>query len=522
MSPITMSTMTLDMLPSGLLAFAQSGDFSMTGADFSAISTLIALAIGSVVVLLVDLLMPKSSGQRLLITTLTYATLVLALVLSIGHWSTHFVQDVGMTEQFSLALIETWRASNFSTLASILAIGITLGVLSFSGSWFQERDEHHFGEYHFLLILFPLGISLMCGATNLILAIIGLELFSVALYVLVGIRRGDHKATEAALKYFLLGAFGAAIFLYGAALIYAGKPSGLSISALDLGKSAVITAPTGLAAIGGGLVFAALFFKASVVPFQMWTPDVYEGAPTPITALMSTGTKAGAFLLMISVLPFVPHQLHVVFPIVTLITIVVGNAGAIVQTNIKRLLAYSGIAHAGYLMIAITVSGTVPSAAAPELGVKAALFYLITYAVTNLAAFGVLAYLERKEEKVLTLEGIKGLARRNPIASAALALAMFSLAGIPPTAGFWGKYYLFYAAISGGLVWLAILGILASVIGLYYYLRIVVHLYFLEPEEESRVPATGLTAPIGIAISSGLILLIGLAPSLLFDLLLAS
>ncbi|PIE23165.1 MAG: hypothetical protein CSA62_09000 [Planctomycetota bacterium] len=520
-----MSTMTSDMLCSGLLAFVQKSDFSVTAHDFSALSPLIAMAVGSVLVLLVDLLLKKSQPQRELITLLSYASLAVAFFLGLGLWSgeaRHFVENTEVSNSLSLALIDTWRASDYSVLATLLAIGISTLVLALSRPWFQDQDFVHFGEYHFLLILFPLGISLMTGASNLILAIIGLELFSLALYVLVGIRRGQHKGSEATLKYFLLGAFAAAVFLYGAALIYAGNESGLLIRVRNLGQSATLPAPTGLAAIGGGLVFMALFFKGSVVPFHIWTPDVYESAPTPITALMSTGTKIGAFLLMLSVLHFVPHQLHILFPILCALTIVIGNAGALAQTKLKRMLAYSGIGHAGYLMLSITVAATVKSHSAAELGVKSTIFYLITYAASNLVAFGVLSYLERQEEKVLTLDGIKGLARRNPMASAALALSMFSLAGLPPTAGFWGKYYIFDAAIRSQLWLLAIIGILASVIGLYYYLRVVAQLYFHDAEEASRIPARGYTAPIAIAASSAVILLIGLAPNLLFDFLIAS
>jgi NADH-quinone oxidoreductase subunit N len=502
----------------GLLAQAKP-DFFLGGADFAAIAPVVALAIGALVVLTLDLALPRNDGSRMLLRTVTFATLIVGMFLSAGQWGTAWVQDVPKANEWAAPLVETWRLSNFTVTAALLVQGITLLVLLLCDNCSNEQDKVHFGESHFLMLLFPLGIMIMTSATNLILAIIGLEIFSVALYILVGVRRKEIRAVEAAMKYFLLGAFGAGVFLYGAALIYAGSSSGLMIQVSELGQSARLQAPEGIAAVGGGLLFAALFFKASVVPFQMWTPDVYEGAPTPITALMSTGTKAGAFLLMISTLHLFPHEAHILLPIVTIATIVIGNGGAIVQTNLKRLLAYSGIAHAGYLMVALSTMASSQDVGATDRGTRAILFYLVTYAITNIAAFGVLAWLERKEAKVLTLEGIKGLGRRNPIASAAIALAMFSLAGIPPTAGFWGKYLVFAAALQSGATLLAIIGILGSVIGLYYYLRIIVNIYFMEADDPTRIQGEGISAPISIGISSALILVIGFVPGLLLDFL---
>jgi NADH-quinone oxidoreductase subunit N len=264
----------------------------------------------------------------------------------------------------------------------------------------------------------------------------------------------------------------------------------------------------------------ALFFKASAAPFHMWTPDVYEGAPTPITGLMSTGTKAAAFLLMLAAAPKLPREVLPVIPVVTIATILIGNLGALVQTNIKRLIAYSGIAHAGYLMVAFAALALGEGPQDSAYAIRAVLFYLVAYGVTNLAAIGVIALLERQDPGIVEIENLRGLSRRNPICAMLLALAMLSLAGIPPTVGFWGKYQVFSAALHTGLPSLtavSVIGILLSVVSLFYYLRIIVYCWFMPAIDEQPIPSQGLGGRLALVLTGVSILALGLLPQLLLD-----
>ncbi|MEZ5988496.1 MAG: NADH-quinone oxidoreductase subunit N [Planctomycetota bacterium] len=411
-------------------------EFSFTSADLYVLAPLLVLALGAFTALMLDLFVPRGALRRGSVQLATLVALVAAIVVSLFQYQQ---EDIGPTRDALGPLVrDVFRFRMHTVLGALILEGVTLLSFLLSLSFLGEEDEHYHGEYHALLLLFPFGAILMISAKSLMLAFLGLETFSVALYVLVAARRARSRAVEAGLKYFLLGAFAAAVFLYGAALIYAGNGS-LAVPELGQIAQTGVPGPQGLAAIGGALLFVALFFKASVAPFHMWTPDVYEGAPTPITALMSTGTKTAAFVLLCMLAPFIPHEILPLIPVLTVASILVGNVGALLQTDLKRLLAYSGIAHAGYLLVAYSVMVTSSQAGAMVAPLRAILYYLAIYGVTNLAALGVVAWLERREPGIVTLDGLRGLWRRNPFAALVLAVAALSLAGIPPTAGFWAS-----------------------------------------------------------------------------------
>jgi NADH-quinone oxidoreductase subunit N len=333
------------------------------------------------------------------------------------------------------------------------------------------------GEYYALLLFSTSGILLMAQAGNLIVVFLGLELLSIPLYILAGFARPQLDSEEAAIKYFLLGAFATGFLVYGIALVYG------ATGTTDLARLAAV-AGTGqngtLLLLGAGLLIVGLGFKVAAVPFHMWTPDVYEGAPTPVTGFMSVGAKAAGFAALLRVFLYAFYAVRLdwipVVAILSALTMILGNVVALSQTNLKRMLAYSSIAHAGYMLMGV--------AAGNQAGLAAVQFYLLAYAFTNIGAFTVLSALVRREGEDQTFHQYAGVARKHPWLALAMALFMFSLTGVPPTGGFFGKYYLFLAAMDGGLTWLAVVGVLTSVISAFFYLRVIVDMVMREPERE--------------------------------------
>jgi NADH-quinone oxidoreductase subunit N len=488
----------------------------LTPQDWSILAPTLTLSVGALLALAADLFAPTSmrAGATRLLSLLA---LGVAILLTVYQYIPATNKAAQIVTQMGPSLRDVWSFRMETVIGSLMIQVLTLLTLIGSGSWLTREDDPHHGEFHILCLMFAIGGILLVSAKHLMLAFVGLELLSISLYVLVAIRRNRYQSVEAGLKYFLLGAFAGAIFLYGTALLYAGNGS-LSLLGIESVNRPGLPRPEGLAALGGALLFVALFFKASVVPFHMWTPDVYQGAPTPITALMSTGTKVAAFLLLLAAAPLIPRELLVALPTITILTIVVGNLGALVQGDLKRLIAYSGIAHAGYLMIAFSALciGTGPQVAAHS--VRAIVFYLAAYGVTNLAALFVVAQLERRDPSLGTLNGIKGLARRHPSSAVVLTIAMLSLAGIPPTIGFWGKYLVLAAALHTELYVLTTVGLLFSVIGLYYYLRVVVNAWFLPGEgDDTALEPTDLATKVTLALTTAAIVIVGIVPSLLLN-----
>jgi NADH-quinone oxidoreductase subunit N len=365
------------------------------------------------------------------------------------------------------------------------------------------------GEYFILVLFATTGMMLMGAANDLIILFLGLELMSLCLYVLTGFIRINAKSNEAALKYFLLGAFSTGFLLYGIALIY-GLTGSTNLTMVARSFPLVSENPIFLA--GCGLVLIGLLFKVAAVPFHMWAPDVYEGAPTTVTAFMSTSAKSAAFaslvILFVQTFRFEAMPMNNAIAIVAAASMILGNVVAIAQTNIKRMLAYSSIAHAGYMLAGIAAGN-----AEAQSGV---MFYLAAYCLMNLGAFGIVSLLESAEEKNLTLEDYAGLSKQRPLLAAGMALFMFSLAGIPPMAGFFGKYYVFLAAIKANLTWLAVIGVLTSLVSAYYYLRVVVMMYFRDGQADAHVPRPATL--IALSISALFVLFFGLFPSVLLSL----
>jgi NADH-quinone oxidoreductase subunit N len=379
---------------------------------------------------------------------------------------------------------------------------------------YMEREECNQGELYPLVLLATVGMMLMASGTDLMTIFLGLELLSVSLYVLAGFNRTNLKSNEAGLKYFLLGAFSTGFLLYGMALTY-GATGTTRLSKIAEYVSQNSLANTSMMLLAGMLLMAVGFsFKIAAAPFHMWTPDVYEGAPTPMTAFMSAGPKAAGFAAFIRVLVFAFPALQADWSallwILAVLTMTVGNVIALSQDNIKRMLAYSSIAHAGYALVGFT--------AANAEGAAGILFYMLTYAFMNIGAFAIIILIGKKGEQNNNVSDYTGLASRQPVLALLMAIFLFSLAGIPPMVGFVGKFYLFSAAIKSGYIWLAIIGVLNSAVSVYYYLRVMVFMYMKEPVEEFDWVKVSPAIALSLFISVAGVMIPGVVPSFLLQL----
>ena len=384
------------------------------------------------------------------------------------------VEVIGGPEPFGGMIIIDGFSQFFAVL--ILGVAILVALMSIHALKSEEMDE---GGYYVLVLLSTVGMLLMVKGLDLIVIFLGLETLSVAIYVLAGYRKRAKESAEAALKYFLLGAFAAAFLLYGIALIYgATGTTNLEDIAHYIEIAGLGTNP--LLLLGMGLILVGLGFKLALVPFHSWTPDVYEGAPAAITAFMAVGVKAAAFAALVRIfggaLSSLGFQWRDVLWVVAVLTMTFGNVVAISQTNIKRMLAYSSIAHAGYILVGIVAGG--------DLGWSSVLYYLLAYAFMNLGAFGVVVFYGQKEEAHVEIADYAGVGFRYPFLGAAMTIFLFSLAGIPPLAGFVGKFYIFSAAIKSGYIWLTIIGVMNSLVSVFYYFRVTVIMYMKEPVRE--------------------------------------
>ncbi len=392
-------------------------------------------------------------------------------------------------------------------LRLIILVATALGIL-LSVSYIP-RINKQVGEYYALLLLCAAGMTMMGAATDLMVVFMALEILSLALYILCGLNRENPRSSEASMKYFLLGAFASAFFVYGAALIY-GAAGSTQYDAIAKALAGSNTNPA-LLYPGIALLLVGFGFKVSLVPFHMWTPDVYQGAPTPVTAFMSVGTKAAGFAAFIRVLvialPAQQPSWGWALAIMAILTMTLGNLAALRQSSLKRMLAYSSIAHAGYVLVGI-VAGT-------SEGADAALFYLFTYAFMNIGAFAVVIMLEKANEGDALQNRAAGIGQRWPWLALAMAIFMFSLSGVPPLAGFFGKLFVFKAAVDGGWAWLAVIGMLNSAIGAYYYLRVTVSMYFEKPGAETLSQrSTWSPLSVGLAVAAIFTVLIGILPGM--------
>ncbi|HUK88322.1 MAG TPA: NADH-quinone oxidoreductase subunit N [Terriglobales bacterium] len=393
------------------------------------------------------------------------------------------------------------RVDSFSLFFHVVIALVALVVVLVSFEYLEAQEIRQ-GEYYALILFGAVGMMLMSSAVELVLIFIALEISSISTYVLAGFRRRAAASAESSLKYFLLGSFATAFFLYGVALMF-GATGSTEIAAIAQALRA--GGATSLVYLGVALMLVGLGFKVAASPFHVWTPDVYEGAPAPVVGLMSTAPKAAAFAVLLRVL-FAADSPGWFWPLwlAAALSMTLGNLGALVQSNVKRLLAYSSIAHAGYLLVAF--------AASSEIGVSAAIFYAAAYAAMNVGAFAVVSHFAGAGERYVEMDDYAGLGRRSPVLAAALTLFLLSLIGIPVTGGFFAKLYVFSAALQANLVGLVVLGVVNSAVGAYYYLRLIVLMYMREGNEEQpaiRVPA-GLAA--GLALSAAATLYLGVWP----------
>ena len=379
-----------------------------------------------------------------------------------------------------------WIVDDYAVFLNFVFLVIA-AITILTAADYLRRERMNHPEFYALLLFATAGMLMMAASNELMMVFIGLEILSIATYVMAGFRRTDLKSNESALKYFLLGSFSSAFFLYGVALIFGATGSTNLIGiAAALRTSDVQLSLVELAA---ALMLIALCFKVAVAPFHIWTPDVYEGAPTPVTGFMSVGPKAAGFAVLFRVFltafPSIQNRWASAIWLIAALTMILGNIIAVVQPNIKRMLAYSSIAHAGYIAVAF--------AAVSRRGVSAALFYLLAYSLMNLGAFAIVTMLGRSEDKLVNLTDFAGLGAKRPGLAALLSVFLLSLAGVPGTAGFAGKFFIFRAALESRLLWLAIIGVLTTVVSFYYYLYVIVQMYMREPAEEFadvRVPAS--------------------------------
>ena len=459
---------------------------SFADLNLSATLPAVFLAIGTTTLLIVDVFLPKE--RRHWTAWLALLGVVVSFVLTLATYNS------GTT-----ALSEMFVADSFSGFMNMIAL-VAAGITVLLGIDYMKRTDSARGEFWSLLLLSTAGIMFMASANDLIVIFVSLELLSIPLYILAAFRLNNAKSEESGMKYFILGAFASAFLVYGSALIY-GATGTTNLPEIFNSVPGIVANGTGGAmfylVVGAALIIVGLGFKVAIVPFHMWTPDVYEGAPTPVTAFMSVGAKIGGFAALLRVLvtampalianeQTIPVWQNTVM-ILAALTLIVGNFVAISQSNIKRMLAYSSIAHAGYVLMAVAAAANPLTA---DVATQGALVYLLSYTFTNLGAFAVALSIEKNDGSGTSLDDFKGLSRSRPIMAAMMAVFMFSLTGIPLTAGFTGKWFVFQASMNAGLVPLAVIGVLTSVVSAFYYVRVIVNMYLHEGAGDEAAGAT--------------------------------
>lgn len=463
-------------------------------ADYIRILPEIVLSIFGMVIMVLDPLMDERRSQKTLGT--------IALVGSLAALAATLFQS-----RFpGLGFGNMVRVDSFSVFFHFLVAAVAAVVILTSYDY-MEVQGIRVGEYYALVLFGAVGMSLMSSAMELVLIFIALEISSISTYILAGFRRRAAISSESSVKYFLLGSFATAFFLYGVALMF-GATGSTSITVIgDVLRSGHIPL---LAYVGVALMFVGLGFKVAAAPFHVWTPDVYEGAPSPVVGFMSTAPKAAVFAVLLRIMfeADAPGRVALIW-VVAALSMTLGNIGALVQDNVKRLLAYSSIAHAGYLLVAF--------AALPNNGIPAAMFYTASYAAMNIGAFAVISHIGGKDERYVTLEDYEGLGRRSPMLAATLTIFLLSLIGIPITGGFFAKFYVFSAALQANLVGLVIIGVLNSAVASYYYLRLIIVMYMREAREEVPVAPVPFGLGTALAISLAATIYLGVLPGRVID-----
>ena len=400
------------------------------------------------------------------------------------------------------AFYHTVRADGFAVFFHVVVLLVALATILMSHEYLKAHKIRT-GEWYALILLATAGMGLMASSIELVMIFIGIEISSIATYVLAGFRRHAAESTESALKYFLLGSFATAFFLYGVALMFGATGS----TNVDEIAAALHKGASPLAYLAVGLMFVGIGFKVSTAPFQIWTPDVYEGAPSPVVAFMSTGPKAAAFAVLLRILvgTAAPAWFWMVW-VSAVLSMFVGNLGALIQSNVKRMLAYSSIAHAGYLLVAFAAMKNM------ELAVSSAMFYTASYAAMNVGAFAVVTHFASAGERYTNIDDYSGMGRRHPLLAGILTVFLLSLIGIPITGGFFAKFYVFSVALKSNLVWLTVLGVINSAIAAYYYLRLIVVMYMREPLEQEPVGELNFGMGTAMAICLVATIYLGVLP----------
>jgi NADH-quinone oxidoreductase subunit N len=479
-------------------ASAMPANFFPSADDYLRFSPELILTVGATLMMILDPLFARKLPRMF-----GHLSILLMLLAIGGACAAYSVPGYSFS---NLVVVD-----GFGTFFRVMVLSI--GVLAVLSSYkYLDREAAETGEYHALLLFSIVGQCIMVTANDLIMIFIGLEISSIASYILTGYLRNDKRNNEAALKYFLLGSFATGFLLYGIAIIY-----GITATTkLDEIRAALNnpSAPLAMVGVAAALMIVGLGFKISGAPFQMWAPDVYQGAPAPVSAFMATGPKAAAFAIFLRIFMTSFQQIAggwvPLIWISALLSMTIGNFAALRQDNLKRMLAYSSIAHAGYILVALASrSGD---------GTAAAMFYLAAYALMNIGAFAVVIHISGKGERYLRIEDLAGLAQRQPLTAAMLTIFLLSLIGVPLTGGFFGKFYIFRAALESNLVWLTILGLLNSAVAAYYYLRLLVVMYMYEPGEVANSigpPGAGLQAALILPAIGTFIL--GIAPGFVLN-----
>src|SRR5579871_211850 len=474
-------------------------NFLPTNSEYIRILPEIILTLVGTFIMFLEAVLPE--GQKRVFGTVSVIGLLAALLGALAANA-----DPGLAFHNMLII------DNFATFFRVLVIVIGM-VAVFSSTDYLRRERSTGGEYYALILFSIVGQCVMATANELIMIFIGLEISSIASYILAGYLRDDARNNESALKYFLLGSFATAFLLYGVAWIY-GLTGSTNLAVIRASLMSSNAPPIALIGTAAALMFVGFGFKISAAPFQVWAPDVYQGAPAPVAAFLSVGPKAAAFAILIRVFltafgPIAQRWQPFVWGC-ALATMIVGNFAALQQSNIKRMLAYSSIAHAGYVLVAVTAHS--------DVGAAAAMFYLAAYAFTNLGAFAVVTQVARKGEKYVGIDDFAGLAQRQPAMAAMLTIFLLSLIGVPLTGGFFGKFYIFKAALDADLVWLTILGLLNSAVAAFYYLRILVVMYMKEPGASmDDLPTVGAAMKVAVYASALGTLILGIFPSFVLD-----
>jgi len=441
--------------------------------DLIALAPVLVLSVFAMLVLVLDLWGGRNK------TLLVFTSLVGLLMTAISAFAKNPIPAYSFNDSYIVDHLSLFFICIF-TISSALAILLSVE--------YNEREGIRAGEYYALILFCTVGMILLASSTDMIMIFLGIEIVSICLYVLAGIRRGDHKSNEAALKYFLLGAFATGFLLYGMTLVYGSTGSTNLFKIADFVQNPAAQSNP-LLLMGLVLLVIGFGFKVASVPFHMWAPDVYQGAPTPVTAFMAVGPKAAAFAAFFRVFaeafPEMSPSWEILLSIIAVLSMFVGNLGAIMQTNIKRMLAFSSISHAGYILMAVIAKSS--------LGSSSMLFYMLTYTFMTFGIFGIIIILGRKGEENLEINNYSGLAYKHPVIALSMTIFLLSLGGLPPFAGFVAKFYLFSAAIQEGLLTLVIIAVLNSAISFYYYLKVVVFMYMKEPEAEFNISLTPMT-----------------------------